>query len=71
MENSSLEEEYIFNDIRSLFILKKDTRKLRPEKGTKTIKDRILRDIKNIFEHEKEEENYYKLVRVSIFWSKN
>ena len=71
MENSSLEEKYIINDIRSLFILKKDTRKLRPEKGTKTIKDRILRDIKNIFEYEKEGENYYKLVRVSIFWSKN
>ena len=49
MENSSLEEEYIINDIRNLFILKKDTGKLRPEKGTKTIKDRILRDIKNIF----------------------
>ena len=35
-------------DIRSLF---------RQEKETKAIKDRILRDIKNLFEHEKEE-NY-------------
>ena len=49
-------------DIRHLF---------RQEKKTKTIKDRILRDIKNLFEHEKEEENYYKPVRVSNFWSNN
>ena len=30
----------------------------------------MLRDIKNPFEHEKEEENYYKPVRVYKFWSK-
>ena len=30
----------------------------------------MLRDIKNLFEHEKEEEDYYKPVRVSNFWSK-
>ena len=29
----------------------------------------ILRDIRNLFEHE--EENYYKPVRISNFWSKN
>ena len=29
----------------------------------------ILRNIRNVFEHE--EENYYKPVRVSIFWSNN
>ena len=40
------------------------------EKETKAIKDRILRHIKNLFEHE-EEENYYKPVRVSNFWSNN
>ena len=39
------------------------------EKETKAIKDRILRDIKNIFQHE--EENYYKKVRVSNFCSSN
>ena len=33
------------------------------------LKDRILRDIKNLYEHE--EENYYKPVRVNKFWSKN
>ena len=30
----------------------------------------MLRDIKNLFEHE-EEENYYRPVRVSNFWSNN
>ena len=57
MESLSLEEKNIIKDIR----------KLRQEKETKAIKDRILRDIKNLFEHEKEEENYHKQVRVSKF----
>ena len=38
------------------------------ENETKAIKDRILRDIKNLFQHE-EEGNYYKPVRASNFWS--
>ena len=33
-------------------------------------KDTILREIQNIFENE-EEENYYKPVRISHFWSNN
>ena len=41
------------------------------KKKTKAIKDRILRDIKNLFKHEKQEENYYKPVRVSNFWRNN
>ena len=78
-DESCLEEENIIKDTRNLFRLKKelnytsikDIRKLfRREKETKVIKDRILIDIKNIFEHE-EEENYYKSVRVSKFWSNN
>ena len=40
------------------------------EKETKGIKDRILRDIKNLFVHE-EEKKGYKPVRVSKFWSNN
>ena len=77
--NLSLEEEIITEDIRNLFRLKKqlnstatkDVRNLfRLEKETKTIKDRILRDIKNLFEHE-EEQNYYEPVRVSHFCSSN
>ena len=31
----------------------------------------MLRDIKNIFKPEKEEENYYKPVRVTNFYSNN
>ena len=78
-ENLWPEEENTINDIRNLFRLKtelnytliKDTRNLfRQEKKTRPIKDRILRGIKNLFEHE-EEENYYKPVRVSNFWSNN
>ena len=46
--------------IRNLFRLKKH----------KIIKDRILRDIRNLSQHG-EKENYYQPVRVSNFWSKN
>ena len=64
----------MIKDIRNLFRFKtelnytaiKDIRNLfRLEKVTEAIKDRILRDIKNLFEHAKEDENYYKTVRVS------
>ena len=60
MENLSLEEVNIIKDTRNLFRLEKelnctaikDIRKLfRLEKETKAIKDRILRDIKHIFEY--------------------
>ena len=50
-------------------MLKKYKNLFRLEKETKAIKDRILRDIKNLFQHE--EENYYKPVRVSNFWGKS
>ena len=62
MESLSFEEENITKDIRNLFRL---------EKETKANKGIIHRDIKNLFEHEEEEENYYKPVRVSNFWSNN
>ena len=53
-------------EIRNLFRLKKelhytaikDIRNIFRQEETKAIKDRILRDTKNIFEHE-EKENYY------------
>ena len=66
----------MIKDIRNLFRLKKllnqsaikDIRDLlRWEKETKEIKNRILRYIKNLFEHEKEEENYYKPLRINNF----
>ena len=69
MKILSLEEKNINKDMRNIFKLKKeqyytavkDIRNLfRQEKETKPIKDRILRDIKKLLEHKKEEENYYK-----------
>ena len=62
MESLSLEEENITKDIKNIF---------RQEKEIKAFKDRILRYTNNILEHEKEEENYYKPIRVSNFWSNN
>ena len=52
-------------------VIKGITNILRLEKETKAIDDRILRDIKNIFDHEKEEENYYKPVTVNNLWRNN
>ena len=69
MESLRLEEQNIFKDI-DLFRLKKelnytaikDIRDIfRLEKETK-----ILRDIKNLPEHEEEKEKYYKAVRVTF-----
>ena len=42
------------------------TNVFRREKETKRIKDGLPRNIKNLMEHE-EEENYYKIVRVRNF----
>ena len=79
MENPRSKEENIIKDIRNLFRIRKELHytaikdirnRFRLEKETKAIKDRILRDTKNLFEHE-EDENYYKPVRVSNFWSNN
>ena len=41
---------------------------LRLEKKNESIKDRIIRDVFNLFENW---EDYYKPVRVDIFWSNN
>ena len=74
MENTSPEEEKMIKDIRILCRLTKelnyttikDIRNLfRREKVTKAIKERIITYIKNLFEH-KEEENYYKPVRIIL-----
>ena len=76
MKSLSLEEENIIKDIKNLFRLKteqnyiaiKGVRNIfRQDKETKAITDRTLRDIKNLFDHEKEEESYYKPVRVDNF----
>ena len=79
MESARSEEENIIKCIRNLFRLKKeliytaikDVRNLfRLKEETKAIEDRMLRDIKNLSEHE-EEEKFYKPVRASNFGSKN
>ena len=53
-------KDQIIRDIRNLFRLEKN----------QAIKYRILRDIKNVLEHE-EEENYYKPVIIGNFLSNN
>ena len=74
-------EENIIKNIRNLFRPKNkelnytaitNVRNLfRQKKEINVIKDRILRYIKNLFEHEEEEENSYKPVKVSTFWRNN
>ena len=49
-------DDTTIKDKRNLFRLKKEN---------KVIKDRMLRDIRNSFEHQEEEKNYYKPVRVT------
>ena len=77
MESSILEEEKIIKGVRNSFRLKKeiDDTAIKYIRNlfrleNKVIKERILTDIGNVCEHE-EEENYYKPVRVSNFWSNN
>ena len=60
MESLSLEEKNIIKDIRNLFNL---------EKETQTIKERILRYIKVLFQYQ--EEDCYKPVVVNNFWGNN
>ena len=74
-------EENITKNIRNLFRPKNkelnytaitNIRNLfRQKKEINVIKDGILRYIKNLFEHEEEEENSYKPVKVSTFWRNN
>ena len=54
MENPRPEEENIIKDIKILF---------------RREKIEWLRDVKNTFEHEEEQEKYYKPVTISNFWS--
>ena len=56
IESLSLEKENIIKDMRNLFRLKKEA---------KAIKDRILRETKNLFEYE--EEFCYKPIIANIF----
>ena len=49
---------------------KRHKKSFQTEKKFKGIKYVLLRNIKNLFEYEKEEENHYSLVRVNNIWSK-
>ena len=76
MENPRFEEEKIIKDIRNLFRLKKEQNDtaikdignlFRLKKEVKGIRDIVLRNIENLLEYEKEEENHYEPVRVNNF----
>ena len=78
MENLGLEEDQVIKDVRNFFRLKNELNytavkyirnQFRIEKETKAIKEKILKDIKNISDHE--EENCYQPIRVNNFWSNN
>ena len=78
MDNPRSKEGKIIKDKTNLFRIKneqndiaiKDTRNLfRLKKEVSGIKDTVLRNIKNLFEYEKEEENYYKPVSINNFWN--
>ena len=61
MESLSPEEENIIRNTRNLFIWKK----------TKTMKVRIIGDIKNLFEYDEEKGKHSKPVRANNVWSNN
>ena len=79
LEEDENMEENITKDVRNLFRLKKLKKETNDAtiKGItnlfrlkkKEIKGRIIRDIRNLFDHK--EEDYYKSVRVRNFWSNN
>ena len=80
MENPRPAREKLIKDIKNLFRLKKeqndtaikDTRNLfRLKIEIKEIKDIVLRNIKNHFEFENEEETYHKPVWLNNFLSNN
>ena len=74
-------EENMIKDVRNPFKQKKkeiddnaikDVNILfRLEKENEAIKNKITRDIRNLFELEYKKGNYYKQVRVGNFWSNN
>ena len=56
----------MIKDVKNLFRLNL----YRLQRENKEIKDRVIRNIRNLFEHE-EEENFYKSVKVGNFWNNN
>ena len=77
MEKIKKRKDKIIKDVKKSFKLKKeiDEKRIksiknpfRLRKENQAIKDRIIRDIRDLFDQEKEA--YYKPVRVGNFWSK-
>ena len=48
---------------------KKNRRQKRKKQNEKTIKQKIIRDIRTLFKQEEEKENYYKPKRLNNFWN--
>ena len=67
-ENKQIKDRIII-DIMHLFEYGYIRKTFRFKKHNKVIEDRILRDIRNLSVLEEQEENYYKLLRVSNIWS--
>ena len=80
-KNLKIIEENMIKDVRNPFKQKKkeiddnaikDVNILfRLEKENEAIKNKITRDIRNLFELEYKKENYYKQIRAGNFWSNN
>ena len=64
-------KDTIIKDIKNIFRLRKEIdnsaiKGITKKKENETIKDRIIRDIKSLFE---QENNYYKPIRVGNLWN--
>ena len=64
-------KDTIIKDIKNIFRLRKEIdnsaiKDITKKKENETIKDRIIRDIKSLFE---QENNYYKPIRVGNLWN--
>ena len=50
---------------------KKGKKEIRKKLNDRLIKDRIVRDIRTLYEQKEEKDYYYKTKRVSNFWNNN
>ena len=65
-------KDKITNHIWTLSKTKKEKEERKKKKhNDRTNKDRIIREIRRLFEQEEKEENYYEPKRVNNFWNNN
>ena len=76
LTKDEIKEENIIKDKKSfrlknkqMILCSRNKKAFQIKKENKTIKNRKIRDIRNLFEHE--EDDYYKPVRVVNLWSNN